>query len=48
MTVDNDVWNRAAWLLIAVFGIGLSIACGYLASAKAFDPAPYAIESNPF
>ena len=48
MSVRNDVWNRAVWVLIAFVGIGLSMALGYLASAKAFDPAPYTLESNPF
>jgi hypothetical protein len=48
MCVRNDIWDRAAWVLIAFVGIGLSIVFGYLASAKAFDPAPYAVESNPF
>jgi hypothetical protein len=47
-SVDNDVWNRAAWLLVAFFGIGLSLAIGFLASTKAFDAAPYTTESNPF
>ena len=48
MSTENDVWNRAAWVFIAFFGIGLSLAVGFLPTANAFNPAPYAVESNPF
>jgi hypothetical protein len=48
MSIENDGWKRAAWVLIAFFGIGLSLAIGFLTNANAFDPAPYSVESNLF
>jgi hypothetical protein len=48
MSTENDVWDRAAWVFIAFFGIGLSLAIGFLTNANAFVPAPYAVESNLF
>jgi hypothetical protein len=47
-SVDNDVWNRAAWVLVAVLGVGVALGVNYLASVKAFDASPYTVESNPF
>jgi hypothetical protein len=48
MSIEDDAWNRAAWVLVAFFGIGLSLAIGFLITANTFDPSPHTLESNLF